>query len=45
MTGSLMYIPVILTVVAGIYFMILNWKIDNIEDDINEIKRKMEGEQ
>jgi uncharacterized membrane protein len=45
MTGLLMYIPVILTVVAGIYFLILNWKIDSIKDDIKEIKRKIEVEQ
>ena len=42
MTNLLMFIPVVLTVVAGIYFLILYWKIDNIKDDIKEIKRKME---
>lgn len=31
-------------VMAGVYFTILFWKIDSIEDDVNEIKRKMEEE-
>lgn len=44
MTGLLTHIPLILTVVYGIYFLILSWKIDDIKNDIKEIKRKMEGD-
>lgn len=31
-----------MTALIGVLFMMLYFKIDNIEDDVNEIKRKME---
>jgi hypothetical protein len=37
-------IPVFLTIVCGVYYLMLYFKMDKIESKVNEIKRKMEEE-
>ena len=37
-------IVITMCVMIGVFFTILYWKIDNIEDDVNEIKRKKKEE-
>lgn len=33
-----------MSAMIGVFFMILYFKMDRIEDEVDEIKRKMEGE-
>ena len=42
--SEIMAIVLTMSAMIGVFFMILYWKIDNIEDDVDEIKRKMEEE-
>jgi len=35
-------VPVLLSIVCGVYYLMLYFKMDKIEDKVNEIKRKME---
>lgn len=44
MTRLVMWIAVLMTLVTGVYFLILYFKIDKIENEVNEIKRKKEEE-